>query len=98
MDSAVIEPTNATDMATFNDAKKYGIERGSPIFMMIWRRDAPSARSTSRNSGSTVAMPVATLTKIGKKEIRNAVTIAGAVPTPIQITRIGMMATFGIAL
>src|ERR1700722_1877292 len=30
--SATIEPTNASVMATFSAAKKYGIDRGRPIF------------------------------------------------------------------
>ena len=59
---------------------------------------APRARSTSRSSGSTVAMPVATFTTIGKKESRKAVMIAGTVPMPNQITRIGTSATLGTEL
>ena len=50
------------------------------------------------SSGSTVAMPAATLTRIGKNEIRNAVMIAGTVPMPNQITRMGITATLGIEL
>src|SRR5215218_11410266 len=96
--SAMMEPTNATVMAIFRDAKKYGIERGSPTLRMMSRFFAPSARSTSRNSGSTVAMPVATFTRIGKKEIRNALMIAGTVPMPNQITSTGTTATLGIEL
>jgi hypothetical protein len=41
---------------------------------------------------------VATFTTIGKNEIRNAVKIAGMVPMPNQMMRIGTTATFGIAL
>ncbi len=59
---------------------------------------APSARSTSLSSGSSVARPVATLTTIGKNEIRNAVSTAGTAPMPNQITRIGTIATLGMLL
>ena len=59
---------------------------------------APSARSTSRSSGSTVAMPVATFTRIGKNASRNAVMTAGTVPMPNQITSTGTTATFGTEL
>src|SRR5215475_4805689 len=40
---------------------------------MICHRVAPSARNTSLSSGPTVAMPAATFTRMGKNEIRNAV-------------------------
>ncbi len=43
-------------------------------------------------------MPVATLTAIGKNEMRKAVMIAGIVPIENQITSTGTIATFGIAL
>src|SRR5262245_2131287 len=46
---------------------------------MTCQREAPRARNTSRSSGSTVAMPVATLTNMGKNESRNAVMTAGFV-------------------
>jgi hypothetical protein len=59
---------------------------------------APSARSTSSVSGSMVARPVATFTTIGKNEIRKAVSTAGTVPMPNQMTRIGTSATLGMAL
>ena len=61
-------------------------------------RLAPSARSTSSSSGSIVARPVATFTVIGKKQIRNAVMIAGTMPMPNQTMRIGTNAAFGIEL
>ena len=72
--SEMIVPTNASVIATLRDAKKYGIDRGRPIFIRIFRLLAPSERMTSSNSGSMVASPVATLTAIGKNETRNAVT------------------------
>jgi hypothetical protein len=75
--SDTVEPTNASVIATFSDAKKYGIERGSPTFHKTSVRPAPSTRRTSSSSGSSVARPVAMLTMIGKNEIRNAVRIAG---------------------
>ncbi len=59
---------------------------------------APSERRTSSISGSTVANPVATLTAIGKKLIRNAVSTAGTTPMPNQMTRTGTIATLGIEL
>ena len=96
--SATIVPTNANVIATFSEAKKYGIDRGSPTFLITCHRLAPRARSTSCSSGSTVAIPTATFTRIGKKAIRKAVMIAGTVPTPNQITRIGTTATFGMEL
>ena len=98
IDFEITEPTNASVIATFNDAKKYGIARGSPTLMNVSRGLAPSERSTSSISGSTVARPVATLTAIGKKLIRNAVSTAGMVPMPNQMTRTGTMATFGTEL
>ena len=45
-----------------------------------------------------VARPVATLTTIGKNEIRNAVRIAGTSPMPNHMIRIGTTATFGMQL
>ena len=65
---------------------------------MMSNFDPPSARSTSSISGSMVARPVATLTTIGKNEIRNAVRIAGISPLPNHSTRIGTTATLGTAL
>ena len=85
-------------IATFSEPKKYGIERGMPIFHRICSLRAPSERITSCSSGSMVASPVATLTTTGKNEIRKAVMIAGTVPMPNQITRIGTIATLGMAL
>ena len=41
---------------------------------------------------------MATLTTIGKNEITKAVITAGKVPMPNQITRMGMIATFGMLL
>ena len=70
-------PTKASVIATFSEPKKYGSERGMPTLRMMSSFDAPSARSTSSSSGSVVARPVATLTTIGKNEIRNAVSTAG---------------------
>jgi hypothetical protein len=85
-------------IATLSEPKKYGMARGMPTFRMMSRLDAPSARRTSSVSGSIVARPVATLTTIGKNEIRNAVSTGGCQPTPNQITRIGTTATLGMAL
>ena len=45
-----------------------------------------------------MASPVATLTTIGKNQIRNAVSTAGTAPMPNQSTRIGTNATFGMLL
>src|SRR4030095_4958113 len=91
-------PTNASVIATFSEAKKYGSERGSPTLVSTSSRVAPSAGSTSSSSGSSVASPVATLTTIGKKQIRNAVRTAGTVPMPNQTTRIGTNAALGMLL
>src|SRR5262249_3400382 len=96
--SATIVTTKAKVIATFSEAKKYGIERGSPTFLITCHRLAPNARSTSCSSGSTVAIPTATFTRIGKKAIKKAVMIAGMVPIPNQITKIGTTATFGMEL
>jgi len=85
-------------IATLSEAKKYGIDRGRPIFHRICVLRAPSERITSCSSGSIVASPVATLTTIGKNEIRKAVRTAGTVPMPNQMTRTGTIATFGIEL
>ena len=59
---------------------------------------APSAFITSSSSGSMVERPVATLTTIGKNEIRKAVMTGGIQPTPNHRIRIGTTATFGMAL
>ncbi len=96
--SEITEPTNASVIATFREPKKYGSARGMPTLSMMSRRWAPSARSTSSSSGSRVASPVATLTTMGKKEIRNAVRMAGGEPMPNHSTRIGTTATFGTQL
>lgn len=96
--SATMVPTNANVIAIFSEAKKYGMDRGSPTFLITCQRLAPKARSTSCSSGSTVAMPTATFTRIGKKAMRKAVMIAGMVPTPNQITKMGTTATFGMEL
>ncbi|MOA47798.1 hypothetical protein D3C78_1704690 [compost metagenome] len=45
-----------------------------------------------------MARPVAMLTMMGKKLIRNAVRIAGPAPMPNQTTRIGTNAALGRAL
>src|SRR6218665_1571237 len=95
-DTAV--PTKASVIATFSAPKKYGSERGRPTLSSRSRRVAPSTRSTSCNSGSSVARPVATLTMIGKKLIRNAVRMAGTAPMPNQTTKMGTSAALGSAL
>ena len=69
-----------------------------PIFTIMSRRVAPSTRNTSRSSGSMVANPVATLTTTGKNDSRNAVMIAGIVPTPNQMTSTGTSAALGTLL
>src|ERR1051325_11540852 len=96
--SETTEPMNASVIATFSEAKKYGSERGRPIFSITSARLAPSARSTSSSSGSMVASPVATLTVIGKKQMTNAVRIAGTVPMPNHTTTTGTSAAFGMLL
>jgi hypothetical protein len=71
--SDITVPTKAKVMATLSEAKKNGSERGRPTLRRISTRVAPRARSTSSSSGSRVARPVATLTTMGKNEIRKAV-------------------------
>jgi len=66
--------------------------------MSTSQRLAPSTRSTSSSSGSSVARPVAMLTVIGKNEIRNAVKTAGPTPMPNHTTRMGTKAALGSAL
>src|SRR5450830_922788 len=96
--SEIMVPTKASVIATFSEAKKYGMERGSPTFIKMSRRDAPNARNTSSSSGSTVASPVAMFTAMGKNDTMNAVSTAGIVPAPNQMTNTGTTATFGILL
>ena len=96
--SDTTDPTKASVIAILSEAKKSGIERGSPTLRSTSAREAPRARSTSSSSGSIVASPVAMFTVIGKKQIRNAVSVAGTTPIPNQTTRIGTNAAFGIAL
>src|SRR5688500_10501495 len=91
-------PTNASVIATLSDAKKYGSDLGNPTLSSTSFRVAPSERSTSSSSGSSVASPVATFTTIGKKQIRNAVRIAGTAPMPNHTTRIGTNAALGMLL
>ena len=91
-------PTNASVIATFSEAKKYGRQRGSPTFSRMSRRVAPSERSTSSSSGSSVARPVATFTTMGKKQIRHAVRTAGRLPMPNHTTRMGTNAALGMLL
>src|SRR6478752_9257715 len=56
--SEITVPTKASVIATFSDAKKYGIDRGSPTLRRMSSLLAPSERRTSSSSGSTVASPV----------------------------------------
>ncbi|MDT4882710.1 hypothetical protein FQZ97_1186890 [compost metagenome] len=74
------------------------MERGRPTLVSTSQRLAPSTRNTSSSSGSSVARPVAMLTMMGKKLIRNAVRIAGPAPMPNHTTRIGTKAALGRAL
>ena len=86
-------------MATFSETEKYGIERGMPTL-----------RTTSRLAGAEGAQyilaalrlggrqPRGDVDTIGKNEIRNAVKMAGMVPMPNQMMRMGTTATFGTAL
>ena len=96
--SAITEPTKASVIAIFSEAKKYGIDRGSPTLQMMSQREAPSERSRSSSSGSTVANPVATFTATGKKDSMKAVNTAGTVPMPNHTTSTGTNATFGTEL
>src|SRR5215469_11276465 len=98
MVSEITAPTNASVIAILSDAKKYGSERGKPTRHRMSSLLAPRDRSTSSSSGSIVAIPVATLTEIGKKATRKAVSTAGTVPIPNQRTRIGTTATLGMEL
>src|SRR5205085_10397946 len=93
--SEMTEPTNANVIATFSDAKKYGIVRGSPTFHRMSNLVAFSAFMTSSSSGSVVASPVATLTTTGNRHVISAVMTAGTVPEPKYRTKIGTTATFG---
>src|SRR6185295_16757812 len=93
--SLMTDPTNASVIATFSEAKKYGIVRGSPTFHRMSNLLALSAFMTSSSSGSVVARPVATLTTTGNRQVISAVMIAGTVPEPGYSTRIGTTATFG---
>ena len=70
----------------------------APTFISTSQRLAPSTRSTSSSSGSSVARPVAMFTVIGKKLIRNDVRMAGPAPMPSHTTRMGMKAALGSAL
>ena len=74
------------------------MERGRPTLTSTSQRLAPSTRSTSSSSGSSVARPVAMLTMIGKNEIRKAVNMAGPAPMPNHTTRMGTKAALGKAL
>ncbi len=94
--SAITEPTKDSVIATFKDAKKYGIERGKPTFHRISQRLALSYRITSSSTGSTVAIPVDTLTTMGKMQMIIAVRMAGTVPAPNHKTKIGTTATLGM--
>ncbi len=96
--SAITDPTKASVMAIFNDAKKNGSDRGIPTLMVMSRCDAPSDRITSSSSGSIVANAVAMLATIGKNDSMNAVITAGTVPAPNQMTKIGTSAAFGTLL
>ena len=69
-----------------------------PTLITMSRSCAPSARSTSRSSGSIVASATATFTTIGKKQRMNAVIVAVVSPMPNQTIRIGTIATFGMLL
>ncbi len=62
------------------------------------RCEAPSDRITSSSSGSMVAKAVATFATTGKNDSMNAVTTAGTVPVPNQMTKIGTSAAFGTLL
>src|SRR5437763_3104259 len=82
--SANTVPTKASVTATFSDAKKYGMARGSPTFHRMSSFLAFKVLRTSSSSGSVVASPVATFTTTGKIEIAIDVRIAGTVPAPNQ--------------
>ncbi len=94
--SAITVPTKACVTATFSEAKKYGMVRGSPTLNRMSSLLALSARITSSSSGSVVASPVATFTTIGKMHRIIAVSTAGTVPAPNHSTKIGTTATFGM--
>src|SRR5262249_61095249 len=85
--SETTEPTKARVIATLSEAKKYGRDRGRPIFHRISMRLAPSERSTSSISGSIGARPAETFTVIGKKQITKHGTVAGSGAIPNQSTQ-----------
>ena len=74
------------------------MQRGRPTLVSTSQRLAPSTRSTSSSSGSSVARPVAMLTVMGKKLMRKAVRMAGVTPMPNHTIRMGTMAALGTAL
>src|SRR5262245_35391273 len=96
--SEITVPTKASAMEIFSAAKKYGAECGRPTFSRISRGRAPTARSTSRISGSMVASPVARLIATGTNDDSTAVITAGTAPVPNHTTRIGTIATLGTVL
>ena len=96
--SDTVVPTKANVIATFKLAKKKGKHLGTPILINMSFLFAPKTLRTSSSSGYNVDRPVAMLTMIGKKLMRNAVNIAGPAPIPNQTTRIGTNAAFGSAL
>lgn len=89
---ASVVPTYASVMATLRDAKKSGVQRGRPTVLNTSQRLVPSTRSTCSSSGSSVARPVAMLTLMGKKEIKNAVTRVGPASMPNHTTKMGTKA------
>src|SRR5215470_9569904 len=96
--SEITEPTKAEEMATLSEAKKRGIVRGTPTLRKICQREAPSTRKTSRSSDSSVASTTETLTAMGKKARRNAVSTAGTAPMPNHMTSKGTIAALGMLL
>src|SRR5438270_10908311 len=75
--SEMTEPTKASVIATFSEAKKYGIVRGSPTFHRMSNLVAFSAFMTSSSSGSVVASPDATLMTTGNRLVMSGALTAG---------------------
>ena len=74
----------------------YGSAPGSWILVKICQREPRRVRTRSSRSGSTSRRPRAVVSRIGKTQIENAISMFGTMPYLNQTMISGPSATFGI--
>ena len=95
--SATTAPTKLSIKATLKPLNIAGTACGTRSFRSVVNLDARSARKSSNLDFGVDVSPIYVFSTSGKKAIKAAIIIFGAIPKPNQMTNIGARANFGKA-